>query len=248
MPEQMNAGFFRMKSSERTRAFVQRLVASAEQRETWKHFQPDDMTDQHYFNMLLANGAEAAGLSFSTLNPDLYLNGWNLKSNMSWDYSGESGGTWTRQYNIQTGPGNCAVGISGIVRNGVAEIWFTDAAPGFANDLYKVVDTGPTASPVLVAAQPADSDYRGVAVVGSVVVTTPGGCGSARLDVTGSGLLGTTISSKVRGATSWSSPSATRTQRVLAEGESKVRLRRKSGCSPPSTGSQWSVMRTPLAS
>ena len=112
----------------------------------------------------------------------------------------ESGGTWTRQYNIQTGPGNCAVGISGIVRNGVAEIWFTDAAPGFANDLYKVVDTGPTASPVLVAAQPADSDYRGVAVVGSVVVTTPGGCGSARLDVTATGLLGTTISSKVRGA------------------------------------------------
>ena len=94
MPEQMNAGFFRMKSNERTRAFVQRLVASAEQRETWKHFQPDEMTDQHYFNMLLANGAEAAGLSFSTLNPDHYLNGWNLKSNMSWDYSGESGGTW----------------------------------------------------------------------------------------------------------------------------------------------------------
>ena len=110
----------------------------------------------------------------------------------------ESGGTWTRQYNIQTGTGNCAVGVTGIVRNGVAEIWFTDAAAGFANDLYKVVDTGPTATPVLVAAQPANSDYRGVAVVGSTIVTTPGSCSAARLDVTASGLLGTTVSSRVR--------------------------------------------------
>jgi len=112
----------------------------------------------------------------------------------------ESGGTWTRQYVIQTGPGNCAVGIDGIVRNGVAEIWFTDAAPGFANDLYKLIDTGPNATPVFVAAQPTNSDYRGVAVVGSTIITTPASCGTVRLDVTASGLLGTTISSRVTGA------------------------------------------------
>ncbi|MEC7726608.1 MAG: hypothetical protein VYD05_13900 [Planctomycetota bacterium] len=112
----------------------------------------------------------------------------------------ESGGTWTRQYNIHTGAGNCAVGIDGVVRNGVAEIWFTDAAPGFANDLYKVVDTGPSATPVLVASQPANSDYRGVAVVGSSIITTPAGCGTARLDVAASGLIGTTISARLTGA------------------------------------------------
>jgi hypothetical protein len=110
----------------------------------------------------------------------------------------ESGGTWTRQYVLTTGPGNCAVGISGIVRDGVAEIWFTDAAAtGFSNTLYKVVDTGPNATPVLVATEPANSDFRGVQVIGSTIVTTPGGCGTAELAVTASGLVGTNIYSRV---------------------------------------------------
>ncbi|MCK5940642.1 MAG: hypothetical protein KAI24_01635 [Planctomycetes bacterium] len=108
----------------------------------------------------------------------------------------ESGGLWTRQYVITTGPGNCAVGLSGIVRNGVPEIWFTDAA-GTANSLYKVVDTGPNSVPTLVANEPANSDYRGVVVVGSTIVTTGGACSSARLDVTASGLLGTDIQVRI---------------------------------------------------
>lgn len=108
----------------------------------------------------------------------------------------ESNGTWTRQYVLTTGTGNCAVGITGIVRDGVPEIWFTDAA-GTANSLYKVVDTGPTATPVLVANEPNNSDYRGVQIVGSTIVTTPGGCGTAELAVTASGLVGTIIHSRV---------------------------------------------------
>jgi len=109
----------------------------------------------------------------------------------------ESGGVWTRQYVLTTGPGNCAVGISGIVRDGLAEIWFTDAN-GFANSLYKVVDNGPNSTPVLVANEPANSDYRGVAVVGTTVLTSPAGCGTATLDVAATGLVGTTIQTRVR--------------------------------------------------
>ncbi len=111
----------------------------------------------------------------------------------------ESGGTWTRQYVITTGVGNCAVGVTGIVRAGVPEIWFTDAN-GNVNSLYKVVDTGSGSVPQLVAQEPANSDFRGVRVVGTPIQTTPASCGTARLDVTTTGLVGTTVETRVSNA------------------------------------------------
>ena len=73
MPEQMNAGFFRLRSNPQTRSFVARLVQSVEARETWKDFTLEQMTDQHYWNKFLSEGADVAGITFSTLNSDNFL-------------------------------------------------------------------------------------------------------------------------------------------------------------------------------
>ena len=104
-----------------------------------------------------------------------------------------AGGTWTRQYTIVVGATECIRGLSGVVRNGVAEIWFTAEPSGFVTSLYKVVDTGPTATPVLINTEAPETDYRGVRVIPSVITTASAGCGSSSLTMTGSGLIGTSI-------------------------------------------------------
>ena len=102
-------------------------------------------------------------------------------------------GIWTRQYTIVVGATECIRGLSGLLRNGVAELWFTAEPGGFVTSLYKVVDTGPTAAPVLIQTEPAQTDYRGVRVIPAIKYTTAAGCGSSSLVVTGPCLLGTNI-------------------------------------------------------
>lgn len=102
-------------------------------------------------------------------------------------------GTWTRQYTIVVGATECIRGLSGLVRNGVPEVWFTAEPSGFVTSLYKVVDTGATSVPQLINTEAPDTDYRGVRVIRSIVATTPAGCGPSSLMMTGSGLTGTDI-------------------------------------------------------
>jgi len=102
-------------------------------------------------------------------------------------------GTWTRQYTIVVGATECIRGLSGVVRNGVAEIWFTAEPSGFVTSLYKVVDTGATAVPTLISTEAAETDYRGVRVIRSFVNTISAGCGQSSLMMTGPGLTGTDI-------------------------------------------------------
>jgi len=104
-----------------------------------------------------------------------------------------AGGTWTRQYTIVIGNTECVRGLSGLVRNGVPEIWFTAEPSGFITSLYKVLDTGPNSTPVLINTEAAETDYRGVRVIRSVITTANAGCGNSSLMMTGSGLNGTEI-------------------------------------------------------
>jgi hypothetical protein len=104
-----------------------------------------------------------------------------------------SGGTWTNQYTIVVGATECIRGLSGLLRNGVAEIWFTAEPSGFVTSLYKVTDTGATSTPVLIQTEPSQTDYRGVRVIPAFIGTNPGGCSTSSLRVTGPCLLGTTI-------------------------------------------------------
>lgn len=102
-------------------------------------------------------------------------------------------GTWTKQYTITVGAPDCIRGLSGLVRGGVAEMWFTAEPSGFVTSLYKVVDTGPASVPVLIQTEQAQTDYRGVRVIPSFKNTFPAGCGTSSLRLTGSGLVGTNI-------------------------------------------------------
>lgn len=102
-------------------------------------------------------------------------------------------GTWTRQYTIVVGATECIRGLSGIVRDGVAEIWFTAEPQGFVTSLYKVTDTGAASTPVLIRTEDAETDYRGVRVIPAFIGTQAGGCGTSSLQITGTCLLGTTI-------------------------------------------------------
>lgn len=102
-------------------------------------------------------------------------------------------GTWTRQYTIVIGATECIRGLSGVVRNGVPEIWFTAEPSGFVTSLYKVLDTGVNSVAQLISTETPETDYRGVRVIRSVVATSPAGCGQSSLMLTGSGLTGTDI-------------------------------------------------------
>jgi hypothetical protein len=102
-------------------------------------------------------------------------------------------GTWTRQYTIVVGATECIRGLSGIVRDGIAEIWFTAEPSGFITSLYKVTDTGATSTPVLIQTEAPQTDYRGVRVVPAFIGNQTGGCGSSSLRVTGPCLIGTDI-------------------------------------------------------
>ncbi|MFT4839908.1 MAG: hypothetical protein ACI8UD_000903 [Planctomycetota bacterium] len=102
-------------------------------------------------------------------------------------------GTWTRQYTIVVGATECIRGLSGILRDGVAEIWFTAEPQGFVTSLYKVTDTGAASTPVLIQTEAAQTDYRGVRVIPAFIGTQAGGCGTGSLQITGPCLVGTTI-------------------------------------------------------
>ena len=110
-------------------------------------------------------------------------------------------GTWTRQYTIVVGATECIRGLSGIVRDGVAEIWFTAEPSGFVTSLYKVVDTGAGSTPVLIQTEAPQTDYRGVRVIPSFKNTSLAACGSSSLQVTGPGLVGTNIDVSMQNAT-----------------------------------------------
>lgn len=104
-----------------------------------------------------------------------------------------SGGTWTLQYQIDGFGADCVRGITGIVRDGVPEIWFTAEPNGFVTSLWKLVDNGPNSLPQLIATEQSETDLRGLRIVGSTFQTVAGGCGQSSLQVQGSGLVGTDI-------------------------------------------------------
>ena len=104
-----------------------------------------------------------------------------------------AGGTWTRTYTIVVNATECIRGLSGVLRDGVAEIWFTAEPSGFITSLYKVVDTGVGSVPTLIQTEAPETDYRGVRVIPAFRATQAGGCGSSSLQVTGPCLLGTNI-------------------------------------------------------
>lgn len=112
-----------------------------------------------------------------------------------WEFNGT---TWVRTavFQVQTGYG--ARGLTGLVRNGQVELWVTAETSGFITSLWKVVDNGTSFSATLVSTEPTNQvDYRGVRVIGSPFVNQGGGCATAKLQVSGSGLVGTTVKSEV---------------------------------------------------
>lgn len=111
-----------------------------------------------------------------------------------WQFNGT---TWVRTavFQVQTGYG--LRGLTGLVRNGQVELWVTAEASGFVTSLWKVIDNGTSFSATLVNTEPAQSDYRGVRVIGSPFLNQGGGCATARLQVSGSGLIGTTVKTEI---------------------------------------------------
>lgn len=110
-------------------------------------------------------------------------------------------GTWTLAYTITVGATECVRGLSGIVRDGVPEIWFTAEPGGFVTSLYKVTDTGAGSTPIVINTEPSDTDYRGVRVIPALRASQPGGCGTSSLRVTGPGLVGTSLDVEMLNAT-----------------------------------------------
>ncbi|MFK7742276.1 MAG: hypothetical protein AB8H80_18325 [Planctomycetota bacterium] len=102
-------------------------------------------------------------------------------------------GTWTRTWQISGFGADCVRGLTGLVRNGVAEIWFTAEPNGFTTSLFQLIDTGPNSVPQLITTEQPETDIRGVRVIGSTFARIPAGCGASSLQVQGSGLLGTDV-------------------------------------------------------
>lgn len=124
--------------------------------------------------------------------------GWNCAGGIQkWTLSA---GTWTKQYTISGFGADCIRGLTGLRRNGQTEIWFTAEPNGFTTSLFKVVDTGATSMPVMITTEAAQTDIRGVRVIGTTHNRIPGGCGTSSLDVTASGLTGTDIEVEMKNA------------------------------------------------
>ena len=86
LPDQANAGFVRMLSNERTKAFMLRLIQSVKERESPARWDIpwQNMTDQHYFNKWLAD-SDRPKASFRVLENEGFISGWQLKSAMNAD-------------------------------------------------------------------------------------------------------------------------------------------------------------------
>jgi len=128
-----------------------------------------------------------------------------------WTFNGTS---WDFQYSL-SGPGLTntrmgARGVTGIVRNGTPEIWFTGEETTFVTHLAFVADMGAGSnSAIILATEPSGTDYAGVRIVPTQAIRndlnldgTPsgnvtGGCGASELQVTGPGLTGSEMNYRV---------------------------------------------------
>lgn len=109
-----------------------------------------------------------------------------------------AGGTWTLQYSFALSATSGCRGLTGFTQNGVTTLWATANNAG-GTHLITVVDTGASSAVTSLLTAPTNTAFRGVRHVGmpTTLARIPATCGAADIVATGSGQIGTDVTTTV---------------------------------------------------